>query len=239
MKNTQIKGVVACIIIVIISIIITIIAMDNSYYGMAFLGIFSSLSSFIILFLFIGRAKCMAKMLNGSDVIATWQYTERDTINNIKKIKEENKGLFVMAIPVFSLVIIIVALTVGVASEKIGVGFIISIIVIVLNILSFKMYMATEIKEINFNIKVTDLKKSYVYISTSGIYAHGILSVWKGWGSKLMVVHYDRINKALGLTYSYISPFGFARYTINVNIPEDKLYLLDNIRDKFLAYWQE
>ncbi|MGH4139923.1 hypothetical protein [Clostridium sp.] len=239
MKNTQFKGIVTCLIILAISIIITIIAMNIGYYGLAFLGIFSSLSSFTIFFLFVDRANCMAKMLNGSDIIAAWQYTERDTINNIKEIKEENKGLFVMAIPVFSLVIIIVALTVGVASESIGVGFIISIVVIALNILFFKMCMSTKIKDKNFNIKVSDWKKSYVYISTSGIYAQGILSAWKGWGSKLRVVHYDGTNKALGFTYSYIKPYGFARYTVNVNIPEDKLYLLDNIRDEFLAYWQE
>ncbi|MGH4117382.1 hypothetical protein [Clostridium sp.] len=239
MKNTQLKGIVTCIIILINSIIITIIAMDNGCYGMAFLGIFSSLSSFTIFFLFVGRANCMAKMLNGSDIIAAWQYTERDTINNIKKIKEENKGLFVMAIPVFSLVIIIVALTVGVASGNIGVGLIIFIIVLALNILFFKMYMTTEIKEKNVNIKASDWKKSYVYISTSGIYAHGILSVWKGWGSNLKSVNYDGTKKTLDFTYSYIKPYGFGRYTVNVSVPVDKLYLLDNLKNSFLAYWQE
>ncbi|MCJ7688758.1 MAG: hypothetical protein MUO60_05495, partial [Clostridiaceae bacterium] len=102
----------------------------------------------------------------------------------------------------------------------------------------FKVYMAIEIKEKEGNIKVTDLKKSYVYISTSGIYAHGILSVWKGWGSNLKAVQYDGTNKALGFTYSYIRPYSFGRYTVNVNVPEDKLYLLDNIRNSFLDYWQ-
>jgi hypothetical protein len=213
--------------------------MDHGYYGIVLLSVFLAISSFVIFFLFAGRASCMGKMLNGSELIASWQYSDIETIKNIKEMKEENKGLFVMAFPFFSLVMIIVAVTVGVASENIATGLFISLIVIIINILFFKFIMVIDIKEKEIKMTASNDNKRYVYISQSGIYAHGMLNVWKGWGSSLKSVHYDKTTQTLDFIYSYLRPYGFGRYTVNVKVQDDKLYVIDDLRNAFLTYWQE
>lgn len=239
MKNTEFKGVITCIIILITSSIITVMAMNNGYYGISLVGMFAAISSFVIFFLFAGRASCLGKMLAGNEVVAAWQYTDQETIGNIKESKEENKGLLVMAVPFFSFVIIVVVLTVGIAAENIGLGLLIVIILIVLNILFFKIAMSIEIKERQVMMNGSNQKKRSVYISESGIYAHGMLHVWRGWGSSLKAVRYDGKKKALDFTYSYLRAYGIGKYTVTVKVPEDKMYLVDRIRNSFLAYWLE
>ncbi|MFZ7134202.1 MAG: hypothetical protein ACOWWR_17795 [Eubacteriales bacterium] len=233
MKNTQIKALIICMVIFILSVIGTLIFLEIQYYAFAFLCIFLVSSSFIISFLFLNRFRCMSKMLDGTNLIVYWQYSQEETQKNINDIKEENKGLIIMAIPFFSFVIIIISITVGFASGKLGVGVLITMSIIVLNMFLFKIFMAYKPKEHKQESTLPDMKKSYVYISSRGIYAHGLLHVWKGWGSRLIDVQYDEKLDILLFTYSYLRPYGWGRYTVSVHIPTNKIHCLETIKEHF------
>lgn len=235
MKNTQRIALHICIGVLIISVVATVYFSNMEFYAGAFIGMFISLSSFVITFLFNSRVKCMEKMLDGRDLIASWQYSIETTKEIENEMKKDKAGSIILAIPFFSFVIIVIVLTVSFASENIGLGFIITLFTILMNVLFFKLLMRTEgVKGIS-SVEEVDMKKSYVYISSTGIYAYGMLNVWKGWGSKLIEVCYQKDSRYLSFEYSYIRPYSFARYTVSVYLPEDKEDLLKNIQDTFIV----
>lgn len=228
MKNTQSKAVLICILIIFVGILAVFWSMDRQFYAVTLIGFFASFASFVIMFLFISRAKCMARMLNGTDLIASWIYSDDETINNIKEIKEENKGLWVMAMISLSLAAIVVLVTVGIAAEVLPISLLISLILIVLNILILKIFMKYDDKnkeDKEFQLRGKKYRNRYVYISSTGIYAHALLHVWKGWGSSLKEINYESASKKLSFTYSYLRPYGFGLYTVTVKVPQDKDYL--------------
>lgn len=228
MKNTETKAVFICILIVMIAILSFFFSLPNGYYATAFISTFVAISSFTITFLFASRARCMTKMLNGTDLIASWVYSEALTLQNIQEAKEENKGLWFMAMVVFSIIIIIVLLTVGLAAGFFWKGFLISLVIIAINILIIKVLLSKDegiVKKQNTNLKLKENKKRYVYISSRGIYAHGLLHVWKGWGSKLKEIQYESSDNRLSFIYMYLRPYGFGRYTVTVRVPQDKDYI--------------
>lgn len=228
MKNTQSKAVLICIMIMLIGILSVFWSMDIQFYAVTLVGVFAACASFVIMFLFISRANCMSKMLNGKELIASWVYSDADTIKNIDEAKEENKGLWFMAMVSLSLIAIIILITVGIAAEFFAFSILISLLIFVINVLVLKIFMhidngTKEKKETELLQK--DKKKKYVYISQRGIYAHGQLHVWKGWGSNLREVHYNPESYKLSFTYSYLRPYGFGYYTVTVMVPQGENYL--------------
>lgn len=233
MKNTQEKAVIYCIIIMILAIVIVLFSMSKGYFAMAFIGIFIATSSFIIALLFSSRARCMAKMINGSDLIASWQYNETEVLKNIEVSLKERRGLWIIAVMALSFLTILVVITVGIAAKSLGVSFFITVILIGINGLLYKLFLVADLSGHNKGLKASDDKKKFVYISTTGIYVHGTLHVWKGWGSELKKVQYDPLNNILSFTYTYLRPYSIGRYTVEVYVPKEMSGQLEAIMNRF------
>lgn len=237
MKNTQNKAVFICLCILITAILSIYISLSNKIYAVTFISIFIATSSFVITFLFLSRSRCMSSMLDGKDLIVAWIYSEAETLNNINETKDENKGLWVIAMPTFSIVSIIIIITIGVAGEFLAMSALLTLIIVAVNILIFKLYVKYDSKPQNKgqlrNLRPSEYKNRYVYISKTGIYAHGMLHVWKGWGSSLKEILYHSKDNKLSFTYTYLRPYGIGSYTVDISIPGDSNYL-DAIKNNFL-----
>lgn len=232
MKNTQTIALFMCICIFILSLAGIILFMESKIFAGAFLSIFIAASSFTITFLFLSRYKCMNNMIKGIDLVAYWQYSPKETQLYEQRARYANKGRIIMAIPFFSFVLIVIILTMGFASDNHGMGLLSTVVIITLNVIFLKFFvsakMGNEPKVHNININ-----KSYVYITPKGIYAHGLLHVWKGWGSKLRKVLFDEENNTLYFIYTYLKPYGFGEYTIEIKVPKENRYCIDKIKWTF------
>lgn len=239
MKNTQITAVMSCTMIMAIAVIAILLSMPKGYYAIAFISIFIAISSFVISLLMISRARCMAKMLKGEDLIASWVYSESETLKHISETKEANRGMWVMAMVVFSFVIIVVAMTIGFAAETLGISLLLSIVIVGINALAIKLYTKEAVPEAQHEVpsilRPSDEKKRYVYLSSTGIYAHGALHMWKGWGSDLKEISYAPNTKELSMTYSYLRPYAVGQYTVVVTVPEAHFDSLQKIKEQFLG----
>lgn len=214
--------------VILLGVLGVFLSMESRFYAITLISFFAAVSSFVILFLFIIRANCMSKMLNGTELLASWVYSEEDTIRNIVEAKEENKGLWFMAMVSLSMIAVIVLITVGIAADFFAIGLLISLMIIAMNVLILKLYMRMDDgmkDDKHIDLKQNNNKKRYVFISNSGIYAHGQLHVWKGWGSNLKEVYYHLNSGKLSFTYSYLRPYGFGLYTVTVKVPQNKDYL--------------
>lgn len=60
------------------------------------------------------------------------------------------------------------------------------------------------------------------YIGTDGIWYHGALHVWRGWGSRLDAVSYPDADGNLRLTYSAPARYGRQYHTLRVMVPAGK-----------------
>lgn len=239
MKNYENKYAAICMTIIIASGLTLIVAWNNEVYPLVLLSVFFGISGLVIGTLFFNRASCLAKMIDGSDLVVFWQYTQNETLTNIIEKKEENKGMIVLIFPFFSFVIAVVALTVGFASENAIAGIIITLVLIVINIIFFNVLLKHDFKEKEVVLKQEDEKKSYVYIAKNGVFAHGLLHYWKGWGSYIKKVEYSREDKKLYFTYLYLRPYGYGSYTVDIKIPEGRNDIVENVRRSFEALWIE
>ncbi|PKM49992.1 MAG: hypothetical protein CVV02_13495 [Firmicutes bacterium HGW-Firmicutes-7] len=233
MKNTQTKAIVILIMIMLIAIIAVFISLQNNYYASAFVGMFLAVSCFVIVFLFLNRYHCMAKMLSGTDLVVSWIYSDEETKHNIKDYQEATKGRWIFAVMGISFVAIIVSVTVSIAAKSIGVSLLITIGLILMNVLLFKLYLVLDEKRARkgqtSHLKPSEAKKKYVYISSRGIYAHGMLNVWKGWGSRLRAVQYEASSRKLAFTYSYLRSYTLGWYKVEVYVPDEYLDKVQNI----------
>jgi len=239
MKNYENKYLAICMTITIVSILSLIMAWNNEIYPLVLLSVFFGISGLVIGGLFFNRASCLAKMIDGSDLVVFWQYTQNETLANIVEKKEENKGMIILMIPFFSFVIAVVSLTVGFASENAIAGILITLVLIIINVIFFNVLLKHDFKEKEVILKQEDEKRSYVYISKNGVFAHGLLHYWKGWGSSLKKVEYSRADNKLHFTYMYLRPYGYGRYTVDMKIPEGRYEIIDIVKRNFVDFWLE
>lgn len=227
MSNTQrLPRNISRIIAIICLLALGLSFFESIHPAIFFLTIFFGITAFAVSMLFNSRYKCLESMINGASCIAHWLYDDAYLNQRIEWERKEMQGNKTVAFYGLSFLIIFVMVIVAISARgDFNVGFLLAFFVILIDVFAYLIIISTRDKknDVNKDVRLKDKRyqrRRYVYVSNNGIYAHGIMHMWKGWGSKLTSVLYEKDSCTFYFTYRYFSGYIISSYTVDLQVPD-------------------
>lgn len=192
----------------------------------------------VIGLMFMRRARIMAGMLRGEDVIASFHYPEhllQKVAEDVKQERQEKniiRFMFITIIVVFVALFVIILLLIDKSHAAIGP------ILLVFLALEAAMYATARLSPASAYNKILK-SKGQVVIGSAGLLFCGEFHVWKAFRTKLNHVYLEekKKKKSLCFRYSYyVSHLPPVKNTFEVSIPLFDLEY-EEITQKVFAYF--
>jgi hypothetical protein len=202
---------------------------NDGGFAISFVCLWVAITAFIVIFMYRGRAKAVDKMLEGSNVLAHWKYTEREWSEYTEKCYQaEQSGkwglyLFVMAIAA------VVCFFFWIFVEDSGL-IMLGVMGGLAAILALTILITT-----NYDRWQNRRHLGETIISRDGVYINRLLHLWRGWGTRLDGVEYNRPDRMLEFTYSTLSRTGRNYAAARVPVPTGAEARAEEILASFTA----
>jgi len=170
-KNSQRKAVVISSLISLFTALLVILTfIDGSYiyqiYALRFIGIFVLISGIIVSFVFNSRAKKLDKLINGENIVASWQLNEKQKEDFVSLLYQneqaKNKSLFILT----TVLIIVIFGAFALLMDEGGIAMfaIMIILIIFLAVFAFGMPAYYRVKN-NKGEGLVLIGKNYAYLN--------------------------------------------------------------------------
>ncbi len=186
--------------------------MDGGF-AISFACLLLAITAFIVIFMYRGRARAVDKMLEGSNILVRWKYSEGEwaeyTENSYQAEKSGKWGLYLFVMAIAAVVCFFFWIFVE-DSGLIMVGVMGGLAVI----LALTILITT-----NYDRWQNRRHLGEAIISRDGVYINRLLHLWRGWGARLDGAEYNRRERMLEFTYSAPSRTGRNYATARVPVP--------------------
>lgn len=209
----------------------SIFGMDGFSGGFAIstLSFLLVLAGIIVIVIYAGRAKTVAKILNSENLLAHWKYKPEHWNQYAKaeyKTEKRGKWRLFYIVAAWALFFGIIALIINFENGIWVMGLMLALIVII----AFTAWF-TSWNNYRQNIKYL----GETYITADAVYINRQLHTWNGLGANLDTVYLSKEGKIPILAFTYSAPTrtGIEEYTVRVPVPPGHEKDMEKIMDYF------
>jgi len=196
-------------------------------YAISFACLIIGITSFIVIFMYRGRARAVDRMLSGENILAHWKYAEHEWSEYTDKAYQaEASGKWGLYIFVMSIAAV-VCFFFWIFVEDSGV-IMLGVVGGLAALLAITILITT-----NYDRWQNRRHLGEAIISRDGVYINRMLHLWRGWGATLDRTEYNRQDRMLEFTYSAPSRTGRNYATARVPVPAGAEARAQEILDAF------
>jgi hypothetical protein len=218
-------GIAALSVVAVITPMIGLVDIYDGGGAMIFVGVWLAVSSSLVAMLLRSRAHAHDRITGAAAPIAPgqgehlahWVYDQPSWLAHSARqsvVELADKWALWRVVAVFCLVIGGFFL---IADPTEGGPLVAAVLVFTLVLIAAVIHFGTAARERHNQTGIPE-----AFIGTDGIWYHGALHVWRGWGSRLDAVSYPDVDGNLRLTYSAPARHGRQYQTLHVMVPAGK-----------------
>lgn len=212
----QAIGFAAVCIVVMLAIGFSNINMMDMGYGLMFIMFFASVASFVVAWVYAGRAKAFDQLINSFQPLAYWRYTNEEWLAYLEENEKEmwlvNKATLRWAV---SITVVVGIFLMAVYQDVL----MLSIILGIIAMLAIAAFVAPKMRKQLLQNNVHE-----ACIGEHAVYIGGSFQLWNQLGARLTAVAiYEESTPAmLHIFFEYPTLQGFQEEIIRVPVPAGK-----------------